>query len=79
MSAPEASPVVSPVGSKLDEDHVPETNGRMAVCRRCGFRTDGKTGQRTLPMDGQDAKATRWLDGQAKANRVAKARGMLGS
>jgi hypothetical protein len=75
MTAPEASPV----GSRLDEDHVPETNGRMAVCRRCGFRTDGKSGAAHAPIDEQEAKANRWLDGQAQANRVAKVRGMLGS
>jgi hypothetical protein len=33
----------SRLGTRLDEDHIPETSGRMAVCRRCGFRTTGVT------------------------------------
>jgi hypothetical protein len=30
------SPEAQQLGSRLDEDHAPETNGRMSVCRRCG-------------------------------------------
>ncbi len=71
MAASEASRL----GARLDEDHVPETNGRMAVCRRCGFRTAGVTSDRHAPVEAQEARANRWLDTQAQARRVAKARG----
>ena len=73
MAAYEASRL----GTRLDEDHVPETNGRMAVCRRCGFRTAGVTSDRHLPGETQQASANRWLDAQAQARRVAKAQGAL--
>jgi hypothetical protein len=73
MAASEASRL----GTQLDEDHVPETNGRMAVCRRCGFRTAGVRSDRHAPVEAQEAKANRWLDAQALASRVAKARGAL--
>ncbi len=72
MAASDAS-----LGVRLDEDHLPETNGRMAVCRRCGFRTAGMRSDRHAPVDGQEAKAKRWLDAEAHARRVAKARGAL--
>ena len=47
-------------GIHLDEHHVPETNGRMSVCRRCGAQTDGPVGsttvrrssRRSAPMNG---------------------------
>lgn len=67
----------SQLGTRLDEDHVPETNGRMAVCRRCGFRTAGKTSDRHAPVEAQEARANRWLDAQARARRVATSRGTL--
>lgn len=68
----------SHVSIRLDQDHAPETNGRMPVCRRCGFRTEENT-TRHAATDEHQAKADRWLDSQALANRVAKARGVLGS
>ncbi|HEY1465590.1 MAG TPA: hypothetical protein VGF11_00940 [Acidimicrobiales bacterium] len=68
----------SHVSIQLDEDHAPETNGRMPVCRRCGFRTE-ETSNRHAATDGHQAKAGQWLDNQALASRVAKARGVLGS
>ena len=37
------------MGSRLDEDHAPETNGRMAVCRRCGAQTDSSEGRQHIP------------------------------
>jgi hypothetical protein len=67
----------APIGTRLDEDHAPETNGRMAICRRCGFRTAGVTSDRHAPPDTQEGKANRWLDTQAHARRVAKARTVL--
>jgi hypothetical protein len=68
----------SSLSFQLDRDHAPETNGRMPVCRRCGFRTE-ETGTRHAATDGHQAKASRWLDGQALASRVARAKGVLGS
>jgi hypothetical protein len=68
----------SQVSLLLDEDHAPETNGRMPVCRRCGFRTE-EASNRHAATDEHQAKAGRWLDNQALAGRVAKARGVLGS
>lgn len=60
-----ASPEAALLCARLDEDHPPDTNGRLANCRRCGFRTVGATGDRHAPVDAQVARATRWLEGQA--------------
>jgi hypothetical protein len=65
------------LGLRLDKDHLPETNGRMAVCRRCGATTDGPLGQRHLPSGRQVARASRWLDEQALVSRVAQARARM--
>ena len=48
-------------GGRLDEDHAPETNGRMSICRRCGSRTDGPLGGHHLPGDGQVDRMRDWL------------------
>lgn len=61
----------------LDRDHSPETNGRMAVCRRCGFRTVTTAGEHHVLLDGQAARAKGWLGGQATAYRLTKAREAL--
>ena len=39
----------SNLGSRLDDDHLPETNGRMAVCRRCGAHTETPEGLKHAP------------------------------
>jgi hypothetical protein len=62
------------LGARLDEDHAPETNGRMAVCRRCGFRTAGATNDLHALIEAEEARANRWLDAQVHARRVEKAR-----
>jgi hypothetical protein len=67
------------LATRLDEDHFPETNGRMAVCRRCGFRTTGETSDRHAPVEIQITRASRWLDAQAHARRGAQAREALDS
>jgi hypothetical protein len=72
-----ASSEASLLGTRLDEDHHPETNGRMAICRRCGFPTGGQASDLHAPVELQGAKASRWLGAQAHARRVAKARGLL--
>jgi len=67
------------LATRLDEDHFPETNGRMAICRRCGFRTNGETGDSHAPVEIQVARVSRWLDAQAHARRGAQAREALDS
>ncbi len=57
--------------ARLDEHHAPETNGWMAVCRRCGMQTDGPQGQH-LPSERQLVRANAWLDGQAMNLRIAR-------
>ena len=71
----EAAVVATPpgrnnAGARLDEDHLPETNGRMAICRRCGAQTDGPQG-RHAPMEKQVGKATEWLDLQKRKSHIA--------
>lgn len=58
------------VGARLDEHHLPETNGRMAVCRRCGARTDGPSGHRHIPGEGQLVRSDKWLDAEAHLSRI---------
>jgi hypothetical protein len=65
------------LSERLDEDHLPETNGRMAICRRCGFRATSEAGEHHVLVEGQDARAQGWLGGQATANRLTKARQAL--
>ena len=62
----------SNVGSRLDEDHPPETNGRMAVCRRCGAHTDSPEGTRHMPDERQLERSNNWLDMQARASRIQR-------
>ena len=73
------SPEAAELGSRLDQDHSPETNTRMAVCRRCGARTDGPEGHQHLPDERQLARFNRWLDAEGRAKRVSRARGLSNS
>ena len=50
------------LGAELDENHHVETNGRMAVCRRCGGVTDGPSGEHHAPHEGQLTRIGQWLD-----------------
>jgi len=59
------------LGARLDEDHVPVTNGWMAVCRRCGTYTDGPHGRHHLPSEGRLDRAADWLDAQSRPRRQA--------
>ena len=68
---------ISELSQRLDQDHSPETNGRMAVCRRCGFRTSSKAGEHHVLLEDQAGRATSWLGSQATANRLIKAREAL--
>jgi hypothetical protein len=65
---------VTSVGALLDADHTPETNGRMAVCRRCGAKTDGPDGRHHVPDESRVARANEWLDAQHHRNHVERAR-----
>lgn len=65
------------LSGRLDQDHLPETNGRMAICRRCGFRAVSPAGEHHVLIEGQAPRAESWLGGQATANRLTKAREAL--
>ena len=68
----------SQAGSQLDDHHEPETNGRMAVCRRCGSLTDGVAGRHHLPAERQVIRSGEWLVTQSKLrqiDRIREARG----
>jgi hypothetical protein len=65
-------------GSQLDEDHAPETNGRMSVCRRCGSQTDGPAGRHHLPTERQSARVRDWLIAESRRVHLARARQVRG-
>jgi hypothetical protein len=65
------------VGARLDEHHTPETNGRMAVCRRCGAQTDSPAGRQHVPDEQHVARSSAWLDAQARIRRIDSARALL--
>ena len=69
--------VDSHTGSQLDEDHSPETNGRMAVCRRCGSQTEGPDGGHHVPTERQMARIRGWLVAEATRMHVQRAREAL--
>lgn len=60
------------IGARLDEHHPPETNGRMAVCRRCGAHTDSPEGRQHMPDERQLARSTDWLEMQDRASRIER-------
>ncbi len=62
------------VATRLDDHHVPETNGRMSVCRRCGTLTDCPQGLHHKPAERQLAHCSDWLDAQARLRRIDLAR-----
>jgi len=62
------------MSARLDQDHLPETNGRMAVCRRCGSRVDSPLGHHHMPSEGQLARSVQWLDGQARLRHIERER-----
>jgi hypothetical protein len=70
------SPEAQQLGSRLDEHHAPETNGRMSVCRRCGAQTDGPKGLHT-PDERQLGRALQWLDAQSLRSGIDRARNRL--
>ena len=62
------------VAKQLDDHHDPETNGRMAVCRRCGARTDSPAGHNHNPAAQQLAQLESWLTAQARQAHVDEVR-----
>ena len=70
MNTPEASQLAT----QLDEDHFPETNGRMAVCRRCGARTDGPEGLHHVLVEQELPRSRRWLTAEVQRKRLARLR-----
>jgi hypothetical protein len=67
----------SDVGRRLDQHHYPETNGRMAVCRRCGAQTNGPDGRHHVPGEGRVARSNDWLDAQSRLSSIDVMRGSL--
>jgi len=68
------SPEASLLGARLDEDHLPETNGRMAVCRRCGAETESPQGRQHVPNERRLARSSDWLDAQSRTRHIDHAR-----
>jgi len=64
----------SHTGIRLDEDHAPETNGRMAICRRCGVKTDGPEGAHHVPDERRLQRSNDWLDAQSRIRRIDRAK-----
>jgi hypothetical protein len=60
-------------GSQLDQDHSPETNGRMPVCRRCGSQTDGPIGRNHMPSERQMPRIREWLVAESKKQHIKRA------
>ncbi len=59
------------VAAQLDEDHAPETNGRIPVCRRCGARTDGPTGLHHILQEARVGRSSEWLLAQSRLRAIA--------
>jgi hypothetical protein len=51
----------------------------MAVCRRCGFRTDGPEGHHHHPSGRQLVPSEGWLDAQVHLSSIEHARSRAGS
>ena len=62
------------VAAQLDEHHLPETNGRIPVCHRCGARTDGQTGLHHVIQDGRVGRSSEWLVAQSRLVDIAQAK-----
>ena len=71
------SPEASLLGARLDEDHLPETNGRMAICRRCGAETESPQGRQHVPNERRLARSEQWLAAQSRTRHIDYAREAL--
>jgi hypothetical protein len=66
------------VAAQLDEDHAPETNGRIPVCRRCGARTDSPTGLHHVLQEGRVNRSSEWLIAQSRLRDIAHSQFLRG-
>jgi hypothetical protein len=73
IGVPSVNEITDPkgVGARLDANHAPETNGWMAVCRKCGIRTEGPQGGHT-PHPLQLAAAESWLEQDSLGSSIAR-------
>jgi hypothetical protein len=62
------------VAAQLDEHHLPETNGRIPVCRRCGARTDGPSGLHHVLQEGREGRSSEWLLAESRLRAIAHAK-----
>ncbi len=62
------------VATQLDAHHLPETNGRIPVCRRCGARTDDLAGSHHVVAESQVVRSSEWLVAQARLWQIEQAR-----
>jgi hypothetical protein len=60
----------SQVAAQLDEHHAPETNGRIAVCRKCGARADGPNGLHHVVQTGRAGRSSEWLVAQSRLRDI---------
>lgn len=67
----------SEVAAQLDQDHLLETNGRIAACRRCGARTDSPTGLHHVLLESQATRSAEWLTAQARLRDIAHTKSKL--
>ncbi len=59
------------IAAQLDEHHAPETNGRIAACRRCGARTDSPMGLHHVLQEGREKRSSDWLIAQSRLRDIA--------
>jgi hypothetical protein len=59
------------VAAQLDEHHLPETNGRIPVCRRCGARTESPAGLHHIVQEDRISKSSEWLIAQSRLRDIA--------
>ncbi len=64
----------SEVAAQLDQHHLPETNGRIAVCRRCGARTDSPAGLHHVVPEDRANRSAEWLSAQSRLRDIADAK-----
>jgi hypothetical protein len=66
------------VATQLDENHAPETNGRIPVCRKCGARTDSPTGEHHLLQENRVGRSSEWLLAQTRLRDIAQSQILRG-
>ncbi len=62
------------VAAQLDEDHAPDTNGRIPVCHICGARTEGPSGGHHVLQPGTVDRSSQWLVAQSRQRDIDHAR-----